>query len=319
MPITFDLIFTELLPPLCRLLLTICVGLLLAGILESLHWTRFVARLASPLARLGHLRQTAAASFALAFFSPATSNALLAEAHTRGEMTRREMIFANLFNSSPTFLVHLPTLFSTVFAFIGTRAFVYIGLTFAAAALRTFGTVICGRLLLPAPPKDEKSALPEEGKRSVQGLARVVWRRFRKRVSKLIVYTIPIYCLFFVLQHVGAFKAAETWLAAHAGWFAFLNPQSVSIIAMYLVAESGAAFSAAAALADAGSLAPAEVILALLVGNIISTPMRAIRHQFPAYAGYFSPSLAATLVVMNQICRAASLIVVAAAYYWIAF
>lgn len=314
-----ELISGKLLLPLCRLVIVMSVGLLLAGLLESLHWTRFVARLASPLARLGHLRQTAAASFALAFFSPAASNALLAEAHDRGEMSRREMIFANLFNSSPTFLVHLPTLFSMVFAFLGARAFVYIGLSFAAAGLRTVCTIIAGRLFLPPPHEEKNPLLEEPAAKGLREAALAVWRRFKKRIVKLLKYTVPTYCLFFALQQWGLFSAAESWLADHAAWFSFLNPKSVGVIAMYLLAESGAAFSAAAALADSGALAPQEVILALLAGNIISTPMRAIRHQFPSYAGYFSPSLAGLLVVMNQACRAASLILVALVYYWLAF
>lgn len=315
-----SLIYSKLVLPLLRVAATMCVGLFLASLLESLHWTRFVARLASPLARLGHLREVAAASFALAFFSPAASNSLLAEAHTRGELTRRELIFANLFNSSPTFLVHLPTLFSLVFAFLGVRAFVYVGLCFAAASLRTLATVLTGRLLLP-PPAPGCHDCPQNGpeKRSWKETAAITARRFKKRISKLLLFTIPIYCLFFAMQQAGWFAAVEGWLAGHAGWFAFLNPKAVSIVAMYLVSESGAALSAAASLADTGALGPHEIILALLVGNIISTPMRAVRHQFPAYAGYFTPRLALTLVVANQICRAVSLGIVAVIYYWYAF
>lgn len=311
-------IVAKLLLPLSRLVLTMCVGLFLAGILESLHWTRFVAKLASPLARLGHLREVSAASFALAFFSPAASNSLLAEAHRRGELSRKELIFANLFNSSPTFLVHLPTLFSMVFAFIGAQAFIYVGLSFLAAAGRTMATIIAGRILLPTPLPSAEETLPSNSeKKSMREIAATTWKRFKKRISKLLLFTIPIYCIFFLLQQWGLFAAAEQWLAGHSGWFSFLNPHSVSIIAMYLVAESGAALSAAASLSTMGSLSTHEMILALMVGNIISTPMRAVRHQFPSYAGFYSPSLALILVIMNQLCRAASLIVVTAIYfYW---
>jgi hypothetical protein len=314
------LLFEKLVLPLLRLMATMCVGLLLASLLESLHWTRFVARLAAPLARAGHLREVAAASFALAFFSPAASNSLLAEAHARGEITKGETVFANLFNSSPTFLVHLPTLFSLVFAFLGARAFVYVGLTFAATAVRTLGTVAAGRLMLPAPPPG-CAACPEDSgrRRSWRETALTTVARFKKRITKLMVFTIPIYCVFFAAQQAGWFTAAEQWLAAHSSWFSFLNPKALSIVAMYLVSESGAALSAAASLADTGALAPREIILALLVGNIISSPMRAVRHQFPSYAGYFSPSLALRLVLMNQACRAVSLSLVAAAYYFFAF
>ena len=315
----WDLLYHTLALPLLRLAGTMCVGLLLASLLESLHWTRFVSRLASPLAKAGHLREVSAASFALAFFSPAASNSLLAEAHARGELSRGELTFANLFNSSPTFLVHLPTLFSLVFAFLGPLAFVYVGLTFAAAALRTLCTLAVGRVMLPEPEPGCLVCAEQEQRKGWRETVRVTLRRFRKRIVKLLIFTLPVYVLFFALQQAGLFSAAERWMAEHSGWLGFLNPQSLGIVAMYLVSESGAAFSAAASLADSGSLTPPEIVMALLAGNIISTPMRAVRHQFPSYAGYFSPALALRLVLANQACRASSLVLVTAAYYWCAF
>ena len=314
----FDLYYTKLVLPLLRLVAAMCVGLLAASLLESLHWTRFVAKLAGPLARAGHLREVSAASFSLAFFSPAAANSLLAEARARGELSRGELILANLFNSSPAFLVHLPTLFSLVFAFLGPLAFVYVGLTFAASLLRTFGTLLAGRLLLPAPPRQEPAAGGAErrGWRETVGLT---WRRFKKRISKLLIFTLPIYILFFLLQQAGVFAAVESWLSGHADWLGFLNPKSLGIVVMHLAAEQGAALSAAAALADSGGLAAREIVMALLVGNIVSSPMRALRHQFPSYAGYFAPAMALRLVLANQACRAASLVCVTTAYYFYAF
>lgn len=310
-----QLVAQKLLLPLLRLCAVACLGLFLASLLESLHWTRFVARLASPLARLGHLREVAAASFALAFFSPAASNSLLAEAYDRGELSRRECIFANLFNSSPTFLVHLPTLFTLVFAFLGPLAFVYVGLTFAAAFLRTLGTVLAGRLLLPPPPRELPLPPPEKEKKDFwrETLA-LTARRFKKRAVKLLLFTVPVYCLFFVIQQAGGFERLEALLAEHSSRLSFLDPKAVSIMVLYLLSESGAALAAAASLADAGALPKEHIIMALLAGNILSAPMRAVRHQFPSYAGYFKPALALELVFMNQLCRAVSLALVAAAY-----
>jgi hypothetical protein len=314
-----ELLYAKLVLPLLRLVGVMCIGLFLATLLEGLHWTRLVARLAAPLARAGHLHETSAASFALAFFSPAASNALLAEAHARGDLTRGELMFANLFNSSPTFLVHLPTLFSLVFAFLGPLAFVYVGLCFAAAVLRTVCTLVAGRLMLPR-PRTGGTVHEEQGQaRDWRETVNITLKRFKKRIVKLLMFTVPIYVFFFVLQQAGVFGAAERWMADHSGWLTFLNPKSLSIVALSLLSESGAALSAAAALTDAGALAPQEIVLALLVGNIISTPMRAVRHQFPSYAGYFSPALALPLVLANQACRAVSLAAVTVVYYWYMF
>ncbi len=131
--------------PLLRLVLSMSAGLFVANCIEALHWTRGVARLAAPLVRLGHLRDVAGASFSLAFFSSVASNSLLAESYEKGELSRRELRFANLFNSLPSYFVHLPTLFFITWPVLGFPAVVYVGLTLLAAFLRTARGLPSGR------------------------------------------------------------------------------------------------------------------------------------------------------------------------------
>ena len=64
-----------------------------------------------------------------------------------------------------------------------------------------------------------------------------------------------------------------------------------------------------------GGLATEDVVMALMVGNILSTPMRAVRHQLPAYAGFFRPELALRLILANQGLRALSMSLMATLYY----
>lgn len=105
--------------PLLRLLLGLACGLLVANLLEALRWTRHLARLAAPLARAAHLREVAGASFSLAFVSPAAANGLLSQSHQQGEISDRELMLANLFNSLPAYLVHTPTIFLLTWPVIG--------------------------------------------------------------------------------------------------------------------------------------------------------------------------------------------------------
>ena len=104
-------------------------------------------------------------------------------------------------------------------------------------------------------------------------------------------------------------------MANHAGWLSFLKPQAMSIVVLHLAAELGAALSAAGSVLNTGGLDSRDVVLALLVGNILATPMRAIRHQLPSYSGFFRPALALKLVLTNQGLRALSLALVTWLYY----
>ena len=288
-------LWSSLLHPLGRLLLAMCVGLLVANVVEALRWTQPLARLSAPLVRMARLGEAAGASFSLAFFSPSAANALLAESHARGETSGRELVFANLFNSLPSYMVHLPTMLFLLWPVLGPPALVYTGLTLVAAILRTLITALLGHWLLP--PLSS------------------AWLRFRRRVPRLFLFTIPIYALMFLLQKYGIFQHVQDWLGAGAPWMGPIKPEALGIVLLSLAAEIGASLSAAGSALHMGGLTTADVILALLIGNILSTPMRTIRHQFPAYAGYYSPGLALRLILINQSLRAASMIGVTWLYW----
>lgn len=300
--------------PLCRLLLGLALGLLVANTLEALRWTRHLARLAQPLARAAHLRPVAGAAFALAFVSPASANGLLSEAHEAGRLSRRELVLANIFNSLPAFLTHTPTIFFLTWPVLGSPAVLYVLLTLVAAILRTGGTVLVGRLFLP-PSSAADGGEPEAAATGWRAALNKAWKRFLRRLPKLVYFTVPVYVLMYCLQRYGYFAVAEDWLSRHMDWLSFLKPQAVGVIILHLAAELGAALGAAGSLLQTGGLDARDVVLALLVGNILSTPMRAVRHQLPSYAGFYRPALALRLILVNQGLRALSMALVAWGYY----
>lgn len=305
--------------PLCRLLLGLALGLLVANTLEALRWTRHLARLAQPLARTAHLRPVAGAAFALAFVSPASANGLLSDAHESGRLSRRELVLANIFNSLPAFLTHTPTIFFLTWPVLGSPAVIYVLLTLVAAILRTGGTILAGRLLLSPQTGTADEAGTESPTPGWRAALDKAWKRFLRRLPKLVYFTVPVYLLMYFLQRYGYFTLAEEWLARHMDWLSFLKPQAVGVIVLHLAAELGAALGAAGGLLHTGGLAAKDVVLALMVGNILSTPMRAIRHQLPSYAGFYRPSLALRLILVNQGLRALSMALVTWVYYLLAF
>jgi hypothetical protein len=307
--------------PLLRLLAGLAAGLLLASMLEALNWARFLARPARPLARAAHLSESSCAAFALSFVSPAAANSLLANAHSGGLISGRELTLANLFNSLPAYMVHTPTIFLLAWPALGPPAAVYVGLTLLAAVARTGLTVILAAMILP-PPADVTAgriSLTESGhagKASPGDALKMAGRRFARRLPRLVLFTVPVYVLMYVLQRQGQFALLQEWLTAHMAWPGFLKPEAMGVIALHLAAESGAALGAAGFALQSGSLEPRDIVLALMAGNILSTPVRALRHQLPAYAGFFRPSLALKLILANQSLRAVSMAAVAILYYW---
>ena len=302
--------------PLLRLIFFISLGLLVGNLIESLNWTHGIARLAAPLIRSGHLSDTAGASFSMAFFSGVAANTMLAEAYDQGRISKRELIFANLFNSLPTYFMHLPTLFFIAVPLIGQTALIYVGLTLSAAFMRTAVIVIVGRLVItPGPEPCISCRLDEDKTNSMRSAAAKTWERFRRRIKRILSFTVPIYVLIYIFGRQGLFDFFENFMADHLTLLAWLHPQTISIVAFQLTAELSAGLAAAGGLLDSGAIGAREVVIALMIGNVISSPMRAVRHQLPFYSGIFRPRLAIELIVYNQSFRMGSILLVTVGYY----
>ncbi|MDH3392878.1 MAG: hypothetical protein OEL66_02650 [Desulfobulbaceae bacterium] len=304
--------------PLLRLVLFISVGLMVGNFIEALNWTRGAARLAAPLVRVGNLSDTAGASFSMAFFSGIAANTMLAEAYDQGKLNKKELVLANLFNTLPTYFLHLPTVFFLTAPLIKGAAFIYVGLTLLAAVLRTICILILGRLLLTARATGNLADLLADRKRLTwrEALAKA-WKRFRKRIKKILIYTVPIYTLVFFMNHWGVFTWLEHLLTNHLTVLSWLDPRSFGIIVAHVAAEFSAGLAVAAALIQGGTLDYRQVVLALLVGNVLAAPARIFRHQFPYYAGIFTPKLAMEMIFYSQTFRVVSIILVGVGYYWV--
>ena len=303
-------IWSALAWPLLKLLAGLSLGIFLANLLEALKWTTFLSYFSRPLARVAHLGQAASSAFTLAFLSPTQANAILAENYKQGKLNRQELILANLFNSFPAYLVHVPTIFCLTFPVLGQAALIYVGLSLLAALGRTVLTLIYARAVLPPQSQAERTEVNQPQAAAWPSILSKSWHRLLHRLPKLCLYTIPIYSLCFFLQTAGYFTSLKEYLVSLNLLDQFVSPQAYSIIAFHFLAELGSALAASGALLATGSLKQEEVILALLIGNILSTPLRAIRHQFPAYAGFYTPGLGLLLILLNQTLRAVSLIII---------
>lgn len=303
-------LWTGLIYPLIKLLLGLSLGQLLASAIETLKWTDVLAKLMRPLSKLAHLDSVACSAFSLSFASPAAANAMLAESYDNGKIEAKEIIIANLFNSIPSWFVHIPTIFFLTWPVLGHYALIYCGLTLLAAVIKTFGGMVSGRLVLTPPRFYELQKTVLRSKPGLKTVLLKTWQKASRRLPRLMGFTIPFYIIIFLSQKYGFFQFCQNWLVAHLDWIPFLNPQAMSIVVLQIMAEMGAALGAAAALLTTSALSGQEIVLAMLIGNILAIPARVIRHQFPVYVGFYKPRMALVLILTNQGMRAISLLMV---------
>ena len=299
--------------PLLRLLIYMGLGLLLGQAIESLGWAAKLGGWAAPLLRWGNLHRESGASFTAAFFSGILANTMLVTLYQEGKISRREMTITYLFNNAlPVYLLHLPTTFFIILPLTRQAGLIYLGLTLAAAVLRSVALLVYGRLRLP---QDNGGAagvsapIPETKEKLLQE----IWQKLQRRFLRVILYTLPIYFFIFVLNDWGFFKWLQDAATAHVA-LGFLPMEAASVVIFSVATEFTAGIAAAGAFLQAGALTVPQTVMALVLGNIVATPVRALRHQLPTNVGIFAPKLGTELLLLSQGLRLLSLLMVAVPY-----
>ena len=313
--VTPMVVVTRIGKPLLRLIGFIALGLVAGQVIESTGWTRYLAKFAGPLFRFAGLGDRCSAAFTTAFVSGVASNAMLFGFYKDGSISRRQLYMANLLNQFPAYFLHLPTTFFIVIPLVGKAGLVYFALTFSALVLRTTFLLGVGHVTLSGEKAGEVAV---EGKEpTAKGLQAVVdgiRKRFPKRVATIATWVIPIYVAIFFVHRMGFFDFMNDALA-HLAISKIMPVESLSVVVLGFTAEFSSGFAAAGALLDAGVLTVKQTALALVIGNIIAFPIRAVRHQLPRYAGIFSPVMGTQILLLGQFLRIFSLMAAGVIYF----
>lgn len=307
-------LYTRLLRPLLSVTLAITLGLLIGMVIEGANLTARLGRVAAPLLRCGHLREPSALAFIAAFFSAISASTILMNSYRDQEISRQELMLSALILTFPAFFAHLPSMFFIITPLVGLLGVYYLGILLAADLLRTTAYLLYGRLRLPPGATLGMVAAPGTRPSWAQ-----VWQgtreKFLDRLQKILVVTIPVFVLVFLAQEVGLFDWLRVRLTLTLKGTQ-IPVQALSILAFSLAAETTGGFAAAGALLESQALSPGAVLLTLLLGTILASPMRAVRHQLPYYLGVFTPSLGLRLMILSQVFRTLSLLPFVGVIYW---
>jgi len=160
---------------------------------------------------------------------------------------------------------------------------------------------------------DSGASLVPDSPSSRSAVARQIGRKFLDRFTRLAIYTLPVYVLVFLLNECGFFLWIRT---AAGGWVSgeIFPVEAAGVVIATMAAEFSAGMAAAGALVQTGALTVKQTVLALILGTIVATPIRAVRHQLPTHAGIFSLGLGSKLLMLSQAARIVSLILVTVPY-----
>lgn len=315
--LSVSLLWMRLTRPLLSLMALIGVGLILAQAIEAKGWTEKLGALAGPVFKFANLGPRCSAAFSAAFFSGVAANAMLVDFYREAKISKKQVFLTNFINQFPAYFLHLPTTFFIVVPLTKAAGLLYFALTFLALVIRSFLFLLVGRYFLNPDHEDFRqndTAKVHENKKQAQNIFSSIKRSFPGRFTRILIYVVPIYVAIFLISTMGGFDIARDWIVRYIT-VTFVPVEALSVVILSFVAEFSSGFAAAGALLDAGVISVKQTVLALLVGNVIAFPIRALRHQLPRYMGIYSPGMGAQILLFGQLFRVISIIGVGAGFY----
>ena len=244
---------------------------------------------------------------------------MLLEFYEQKNITKLQLFLSNYVNQFPAFFLHLPTTMFIVLPLTGAAGALYFLLTFGATLLRTACFLAFGHLYLKEPHTSSPHGAAIKGptaplKPRIVDAVKKISKILPGRIARIFTWVLPIYTLVFILNINGFFNYLNQ---AFTGYLSLrLIPiESLSVVVLSFAAEFASGFAAAGALMDAGVITTKQTVIALLLGNILAFPIRALRHQIPRYMGIFSPKMGLQLLLSGQLFRILSIVIVGTLFY----
>ena len=314
--ISLNSIKGRLIFPLLRLMIFIIIGLTAGQIIEAAGWTKSFSIIARPLFKYGRLGDRCGSVFTSSFISGIAANAMLLDFYKDNKITKKQLFITNFVNQLPNYFLHLPTTFFIVWPLTGTAGIIYLMITFTAVVLRVSLFLTFGRLTIKEGKSEESTKNIKKTRPRENNIIKNIKEKLPQRLLNIATFVLPVYIFIFMLTQAGIFKHANVLITKYIP-ITFIPIESFSVVVLSFFTEFTSGFAAAGAMLDGGILTTKQTVIALLTGNILAFPLRALRHQLPRYIGIFSPKMGTELLLMGQSFRIISLIIVGFVYFWL--
>ena len=304
---------------LLELSLFIALGVVLAQILEVSGIVRYLAIIAWPLIRLGRLEKEAGPALLMAFQSGAIANSMLISSRNDGSINNRQLYTSVLVVSCLSLFAHLPTYVLPIGSVFGVQATAALfAVRFSAIFAEIILVLVVSNFLvrpwLAKRNKAESKISPEQIQAAAEAKARgekrlarkggfwkTVWARSHKTLRRLLLFLIPTYAVMAGLEYFGFFQWLTETLPS-LFQMSFLPSQSTAIIPAQAISLYNGAIVAANFLDD-GVITVQQAVLIILVGSMVTAPIRTFKHALPTYIAVLGPRAGLVLAISAQLLR----------------
>jgi hypothetical protein len=284
----------------------IAIGIFVTGLAVNLGLMKRFDGLIRPLSAKSRISATSALSVITCAFSSTAAYSMLSEGLSSKRISEREVIATSLISSFPGILSHLFTFFvPVVIPILGfTTGMIYVCLRGLVALLKTCLGIVLARLWLSdvstmpikspstqghihATTGDEKHPLNDSAASTYRMLKRIVPTMF----ATLFLVS--------VAMELGLFQSFSSILRPITDTLGLES--EIALISATEIVNTYSGMVLAGSLLGEGMISTKGVLVALLLGNVISFSTRFVKHSLPLHVSLFGPKLGGKIVAINGV------------------
>ncbi|WP_321298334.1 hypothetical protein [Marinifilum fragile] len=283
-----------------QIIITTSIASFIGNLIEERNWSQLMKRFTSPITRWANLPNISATAIFSSFFSLITANSMLTSAYESNQMSRKQLRVSAMCTSFMSYLYHSLRIMYPTIAAVGVVGASYFGLLFGLGFLVVFIALLASRYSKTIP--DIQNDITVEKEERSADTWRVSIEKARKKtylvVNRMFLIAIPMFLFFSFLNEIGFFDLSDS-LFKSSSLREYFPPESLAVASSMLGGILSAA-TVAAGFLKTGSLQAPHVLIALLMGNIISLPIRSLRRSLPSAMSVFPAKEALVIVLLNQ-------------------
>ena len=287
-----------------RIVPVIAIGIFVTSFAVNAGLMKKFDRLIKPLSSKANISTLSALSVVTCTFSTTAGYSMLVDGLNEKMVSEREVIATTVISSFPSILSHLFTYFiPVVIPILGlTTGAIYVCLVGLAAFLKTCFGIFLARLWLkdaktfsskPLLSTNPDNALVEDKQHALNKSAKSTYKMLKRIVPTMFI-TLFLVSVAMELNLFDSFSAILEPLTNILG----LESEVVLISATEIV-NTYAGLIFAGSLLGEGLISTKGVLIALLLGNVVSFSARFVKHSLPLHVSLFGPKLGGKTVAIN--------------------
>lgn len=291
----------------------VAIGIFVANFLINTGIMKKLDKLIKPIATRANLSAISALSVATCTFSSTAGYSMLSEGLNEKKVSEKEVIATTLISSFPSILSHLFTFFIPfVIPILGViTGSIYIFLRVLIALLKSIIGIILAKIWLKTKVMDaqtqnnsnKKHANPNPNHYLVPTTYTQISKKSLKSTYKVLkrIVMVMVIALFVIsiLDKLEAFENFKNIFEPISNTLGFKS--EIIIVGATEILDTRAGFIVAGDFLNKNILNTTDVLIALLLGNIISLSTRFVKHSLPLHVSLFGYKLGTKIVMINTI------------------